>query len=157
MIRLTKFADYGMLLMGQIAARQDQALSAHVLADETGVPGPTVSKLLGKFAKGGLLISHRGAQGGFTLARSAHDISVADIVQAVEGPIALTQCIEHGLGACGYETQCPSRMGWSRVNAAIRGALEGITLAEMITPLAFKEGDFREDGPALNRQEASTA
>lgn len=149
MIRLTKFADYGMLLMGQIAACQDHALSAQTLAETSGVPAPTVSKLLGKLARAGLLDSHRGAQGGFTLARSAHDITVAEIVQAVEGPIALTDCIEHGLGACGYETHCPSRMGWSRVNAAIRDALEGITLAEMITPVAFnRDAAMQEEARA---------
>ena len=96
MIRLSKLADYGMMLMGQIAAHQDRCMSALELAEETHVPLPTVSKVLTVLTRAKLLKSQRGAKGGYVLARPAREISVAEIVGALDGPIALTQCIEHG-------------------------------------------------------------
>ena len=85
------------------------------------------SKILKGLARAGLLVSHRGAKGGYGLARPAHAISVADIIVALEGPIALTACIEHGPGECEIEALCPARANWQRINDAIREALEGIT------------------------------
>jgi Rrf2 family protein len=84
-------------------------------------------------------VSHRGAKGGYGLGRPAHAISVADIIVALEGPIALTACIEHGPGECEIEALCPARANWQRINRAIREALEGITLMEMAqtVPAAF--------------------
>ena len=134
MIRLSKLADYGMVLMGQIAARSDRPHSALELSAETGLPAPTVSKTLTMLARAELLVSQRGAKGGYSLARSARDISVADIVRAVDGPVALTQCIEHGPGSCEIETLCPSRSGWHRINSAIEQALTEVSLDEMATP-----------------------
>lgn len=134
MIRLSKLADYAMLLMGHVATHQERTHSALDLAEITQVPVPTVSKILTKLARAHILTSQRGARGGYTLARSARDITAADIIGAVDGPIALTQCIEDGPGACELEMSCPSRIGWHRVNAAILRALREVTLAEMATP-----------------------
>ncbi len=134
MIRLSKLADYGMMLMGQIAAHQDRCLSALELAEETHVPLPTVSKILTVLTRAKLLKSQRGAKGGYVLAHPAREISVAQIVGALDGPIALTQCIEHGPGSCNLEMNCPSRLGWHQINAAIHHALTDVTLADMAAP-----------------------
>ena len=147
MIRLSKLADYAMLLMGHVATHQERTHSALDLAEITQVPVPTVSKILTKLARADILTSQRGARGGYTLARSARDISAADIIGAVDGPIALTQCIEDGPGACDLEMLCPSRIGWHRVNAAILHALREVTLAEMASPwpAAFSQNAVGEN------------
>jgi Rrf2 family protein len=97
------------------------------------------SKILKALVRGGVLASHRGAKGGYGLAHGAEAISVAAIITALEGPIALTACIEDGPGECDIEALCPARANWQRINDAIRGALEDITLAEMTytLPAAF--------------------
>ena len=82
------------------------------------------------------MASHRGAHGGYSLARSPADISVADLVEALEGPVALTACVDGAEGSCGVEAVCPMRGGWDRVNTAIRAALDSVTLADMLTPYA---------------------
>ncbi|MGH6934198.1 MAG: SUF system Fe-S cluster assembly regulator [Dongiaceae bacterium] len=131
MIRLSRLADYGVLLACQMATRVDHCHNAFDLAGSTGLPAPTVSKLLAALAKSGLLISQRGAKGGYRLARSPTEITAADIVCAVDGPIALTMCLEHGDGACEVESLCPSRGGWRRINDAIRNAMQSVSLAEL--------------------------
>ena len=108
------------------------------------------SKILKGLVHAGLLVSYRGAKGGYGLARSARDISVADVIVALEGPIALTACIEHGPGECDIEALCPARANWQRINDAIREALEGITVMEMAqaVPAAFgvPMGELGEPG-----------
>jgi FeS assembly SUF system regulator len=136
MIRLSRLADYGVVLACQMAARADHCHNALDLANCTGLPAPTVSKLLAAMAKAGVLVSHRGAKGGYRLARIPAEITAADIVSAVDGPIALTMCLEHGDGACEVESLCPTRQGWRRINDAIRNAMQGVTLAELAFPYA---------------------
>src|SRR3546814_10690293 len=99
-------------------------LSAALVAEQTGVPLPTVQKLMGRLAQSGLLGSARGSGGGFVLARAADSISLADIVEAVDGPIAMTACVDQGRHDCGLETGCRVRSHWPAVNGAIRGALD---------------------------------
>jgi FeS assembly SUF system regulator len=130
MIKLSRLADYGMILMSRIARDGPAVHNAVDLAAETGLPVPTVSKLLGRFAHDGLLISHRGAKGGYELSRVPAEITVAQIIAAVDGPIALTLCIE-GPGACEVEALCPTRTGWHRINRALKDALEQVSLAEI--------------------------
>ena len=132
MIRLTKQADYGIVLVTQLA-QTGQAPAAE-LAVQTHLPAPMVSKILKFLAKDGLLISHRGVRGGYELARSAAEISVADVILALEGPIALTECSEHSEHECSYEAYCRVRDNWQRINRAVRGALEDITIADMARP-----------------------
>ena len=138
MIRVTKLADYGILLLTWLA--QQEARGAHErytapgLAKRTGLHPPTVSKLLGMLARSGILASHRGAQGGYALARPPREISVAEIIAAIEGPIALTECLSDESPSCGVQSFCPTRANWGRINTAIRTALEGITLDEMARP-----------------------
>ena len=123
-MRLSHLADYAVVMMAAAARRPAGArLSATVLAEETGVPLPTVQKLVSQLAAAGLLRSARGTGGGFALARPAAAISLADIVEAVEGPIALTACVEHGRHDCALEAHCRVKPHWASVNGAVRGAL----------------------------------
>ena len=137
MIRVTKLADYGILLMTWLAfrpGREEERHTASALAAETGLPSPTVSKLLRMLARADLLEAQRGATGGYRLARSPSDISMADIIAAIEGPIALMECLSDETSDCGVESFCPTRTNWDRINQAIRGALESISLDEMARP-----------------------
>ena len=131
MIRLSRLADYAVVLMTHIATREG-VHNAVEAAAATGVPGPTAAKVLKALTQGGLLTARRGAHGGYELARGADAINVAEIVSAIDGPIALTNCATPGAGACEVELACPSRSGLNRINTAIRTALEAVTLAELV-------------------------
>jgi FeS assembly SUF system regulator len=135
MIRLTKLADYGVMLMSHIAAAPDSLHSASSLARAAGVAIPTVAKILKLLARKGLLVSHRGASGGYTLARPPAAITVAEVIAAMEGPIAVTECIDDSHSECAVESSCRVRTNWQKINDAVRGALEQITLEEMAQPL----------------------
>lgn len=131
-MRLTSLADYAVVVMSAAARREGgRRLSAAELAEETGVPLPTAQKLLGRLAQTGLLKAVRGAGGGFVLARPADGITLADIVEAVEGPIAMTSCSDHERHDCALETACQVRPHWPAVNIAIRGALAEVSLASL--------------------------
>ena len=131
-MRLSSMADYAVLTMSAAARHCGGArLNAAQLADETGLPGPTVAKLVSRLSGAGLLKSVRGAHGGFKLARPAAAITIADIVEAVDGPIALTACVDGGMGGCESEHLCPVRGRWDPVNHAIREALAGISVADL--------------------------
>ena len=131
-MRLSNLADYAVVIMSAAARKGDGArLSATMMADETGIPLPTTQKLLGKLAAAGLFRSARGGGGGFVLARSPQAISLADVVEAVEGPIAMTTCIDQGRQCCALEDACQVRPHWGVVNNAIRGALSGVSLASL--------------------------
>ena len=134
MIRLSRLADYGVVLMTHIACSQPVSHSAQSVARATAIPLPTASKLLSALAGAGVLAAVRGARGGYRLARRPEQISVAEIVGAIDGPIALTQCIEHGPGYCELEGLCPSRTGWHVINRAVRKAFEEVSLADLLTP-----------------------
>ena len=131
-MRLSHLADYAVVLMTAAAVRPAGArLSATELAQETGVPLPTAQKLMGRLASAGLLTSARGTGGGFRLARAAGGISLADIIEAVEGPIAMSNCIEGKRSDCALEGNCQVKPHMSVVNGAVRGALQGVTLATL--------------------------
>lgn len=130
MIRLTNLADYAVVLMGHLA-RRDRRANASDLAEETGFPVPTVAKILGAMSRAKLLASHRGLKGGFTLARPAGEITIADIIEAVDGPIALVHCIENAPGDCDYEPICAMRTHWQVINAAVKEGLGRVTLADI--------------------------
>ena len=137
MIRMTKLTDYGIVLLTHIARHPERLTqNAPDLASLAHLPLPTVSKILKLLAREGLLVPHRGAKGGFSLARAADEITVADVIEALEGPIALTECSAHGgSDRCGIESLCPVTSNWRRINQAVLDALRGITLAEMAQPL----------------------
>jgi FeS assembly SUF system regulator len=131
-MRLSHLADYAVVLMTAAARYPAGArLSATELSGATGLPLPTTQKLMGQLAACGLLNSVRGAGGGFTLSRPAGEITLADIVEAVEGPIALTSCVETGKHDCGMETSCAVRPHWGLVNEALRGALAEVPLTRL--------------------------
>ena len=131
MLRITKQADYGIVLMTRMAAEPDRQFTASELAEESRLPSPTVSKILKILSRQDLLTSHRGVKGGYCLNGETSEISVADIIAALDGPIAITECIDDSPGECSQETDCSVRGNWQRINFAIRSALEGITLDEM--------------------------
>ncbi len=106
-------------------------INAAQLAEETGIPVPTVQKLVSKLSAAGLLRSVRGAGGGFRLARPAAAVTLADIIEAVEGPIAMTSCVESGKHDCGMEGNCRVQAHWPVVNNAVRGALAGVSLTSL--------------------------
>jgi FeS assembly SUF system regulator len=134
MFKLGKLTDYGTVVMTALAVQPEALRNAHELAEETHVAAPTVAKLLKQLAKGGLVESIRGAHGGYRLARPPAQITVADVVCALEGPIALTQCAVHE-GGCSIESHCGVRGNWRLINTAIRQALESVTLAQMAEPM----------------------
>jgi FeS assembly SUF system regulator len=130
-MRLTHLADYAVVIMTAAARREAGArLSASELAQETGVPLPTAQKLMGRLAAEGLLTSARGVSGGFALARPAAKITLADIVEAVEGPIAMTVCAE-GRTDCALDAHCHVKPHMGVVGDAIRGALGAVSLTEL--------------------------
>ena len=133
MIRITKQTDYGIVLLTHLAANPEHQYNAPELAAEARLPLPMVSKILKLLARESLLVSHRGVKGGYSLARQPEAISMAEIIAALEGPIAITECISVE-GDCSHEPLCPVRSNWRRINHAVRTALEGITLAEMAHP-----------------------
>lgn len=129
-MRLSNLADYAVVTMCAAARHCGGGrVSASELAAETGLPAPTVQKVVSKLTAAGLLRSVRGAGGGLQLARPAAAISVADIVEAVEGPIALTQCVDGQ--DCAVEHSCTVKPHWPTINNALRGALAGISLTSL--------------------------
>lgn len=134
MLRLSKLTDYGTVLMTALARQPGEQRSAAELAESTHVAAPTVRKLLKRLTHAGLVESSRGAQGGYRLARPPEDISVADVIAALEGPLGLTECALHE-GRCGIESDCSLRGNWRVINRAIRRALTEVSLAEMTAPV----------------------
>ena len=140
-MRLSHLADYAVVLMTAAARRAaGERLSATELSAETGVPLPTAQKLMGQLAAAGLLNSARGASGGFALARPAAEISLADIVEAVEGPIAMTVCSGHeGPSECALDAHCRVKPHMGVVGSAVRGALGAVSLTSLCGPAASAE------------------
>lgn len=136
MVRLGKLTDYGIVLMTCIARSRGTALrTARDLAQESQLPYSTVCKLLKELLQSGLLVSQRGIKGGYVLARSAKEISVVEIIAAIEGPMALTECSTDVTGACDIEPCCPVKTNQQIINRAIRGVLEKIRLSDLVQPL----------------------
>lgn len=131
MIRLNRLTDYGVVLLVQMSRQPDDVLTAPQIAQSACLPLPTVAKVLKQLAASGLVRSQRGAAGGYVLARRSDAITVAEIITALEGPIAITACVDGAPMPCEVETSCPIRGHWNKVNGAIRGALEQVTLADL--------------------------
>lgn len=131
-MRLSSLSDYAVVMMSAAARHCGQArVNAAQLSEETGVPLPTAQKLVSKLSTSGLLRSVRGSGGGFKLARPAAAISLADIIEAVEGPIALTACVDEARHDCGLEGACKVQPHWGAVNSAVRGALANVSLTSL--------------------------
>jgi FeS assembly SUF system regulator len=143
MLRLSKLTDYGTVVLAEMARDPQRLYAAAELATALHLAAPTVSKLLKQFAKAGLVSSQRGAKGGYSLARPAEDITAVHIIDAIEGPVAITQCsMSHS--RCGIEAVCGIGHNWQRISLAIRDALKGVTLAQLARPVAVPPRlDFR--------------
>lgn len=134
-MRLSSLADYAVVMLS-VAARHcgvSGRLNATLLSEETGIPLPTVQKLVSRLSTAGLIESARGTGGGFRLSRPPASISLADIIEAVEGPIAMTACVDTGRHDCLIEENCRVKPHWNIVNGAVRGALAGVSLASLST------------------------
>ena len=130
MLRISKLTDYGTVILALLARDPERPLAAAEVAERTRIALPTVSKLLKKLQRTGLVISTRGSHGGYQLARAPSEVTAAGILDALEGPMAITECSgEHS--SCGLESSCSVGNAWQRVNAAIRKALTDITLAQL--------------------------
>jgi len=133
MLRLSKLTDYAVVVLVRLAGMQGVQTSPGIAA-ATGIPEPTVAKVLKTLAAGNLVASQRGARGGYRLNRDLAAIPIADVIAAVDGPIALTACVEGSTSECESQCLCPMRGRWDPVNDAIHRALSGITLADMQPP-----------------------
>ncbi len=135
MFRISKLTDYGTLLLVFLADREHQLCTAAQIAAGTHVALPTTQKLLKILAKTGLVDSVRGVDGGYRLARAPDSITTAQILDALEGPVAITECSTDD-GACELEPLCQVGSAWQKINNVIRLALTDITLADLGHPPA---------------------
>jgi len=134
MFRISRITDYGIVIMAHLAGRTDDgAHNARELAERTQLPAPVVSKILKSLTRAGLLASIRGSKGGYRLAHPAAQISVVRMIAALEGPVAMTECVIHP-GVCSQESSCGLQGPWQRINGAVQDALEKITLADLLEP-----------------------
>lgn len=133
MLRVTRLTDYATVVLTVLAARPDDVLSAADLAAAAGLELPTVAKVLRPLAQANLVEGFRGAGGGYRLARDPAEISLVEVVEAMEGPLGMTECSLHD-GTCGIEDSCGVRANWLRINDVVADALRAVTLAEMLAP-----------------------
>ena len=134
MLRISKLTDYGIVLLSRFAEEPPgTTLNAREMSEATALPLPVVSKMLKTLAGADLLASQRGARGGYSLARQPEQLTVAEIIAALEGPIALMECTA-GPGHCDQESNCNLRAPWQRINGAIQRTLAAVTLAELASP-----------------------
>lgn len=136
MIRINRETDYGVLILSLMAQDPSRRYSASTISAERGLPQPVVSKILKHLVREGVLLSYRGAKGGYGLARAPEAITIADIVAAMEGPISLTHCTDAGPSSCQYHEGCVASSNWKYINQVVQQALDGISLKDMITPLS---------------------
>jgi FeS assembly SUF system regulator len=145
MLRVSRITDYGIVLLTHLTAESPSLgdedpsgepgiQNARELAARAALPLPVVSKILKTLARQGLLISHRGARGGYQLARPPESISVAEIIDALEGPIALTECGTEPQGSCSRESRCAVRQPWQQINRELRKTLERVRLSDLARP-----------------------
>lgn len=131
MLRISKLTDYGTVLLAHLAENQSSVCSAADVAHATGIALPTVSKLLKFLARADLVTSTRGANGGYRLSRAPQEISAADVIDALEGPVSITECSAVD-GDCEHEGVCSVGGAWQRINVAIRRALMDVTLNDLV-------------------------
>jgi len=134
MLRISRLTDYGTMVLAELAARRPQLCSAGQVSDMTRIAHPTVSKLLKALARAGLVTSERGSHGGYTLSRPAEEINAAQILDALEGPLSITECSASD-GHCDFEPWCHVGTAWQRINERIRDALGEVSLAELCSEI----------------------
>ena len=136
MFKVNKLTDYATVILVNMA-HSDLVRPTQVISDSTGIPLPTVAKLMKNLVKAGLIASHRGVRGGYILSRPPDEVTIADVIEAIEGPIALTACVDTSAEQCCYENLCPVHGKWNRVNNAVTHALREVTLADMDDDLSI--------------------
>jgi len=129
-LRISKLTDYGTVVLAELARHDGHVCSAADVSSATGIALPTVSKLLKSMAHADLVTSTRGVNGGYELARSAQDISAADVIDAIEGPVSITECSSTD-SHCDFESVCNVGGAWQRINVAIRDALDEVSLVDL--------------------------
>lgn len=132
MLRLSRMTDYGVLVLTHLSRDGCGVMTAQEVADGTGLPSATVAKLLKQLARGGLVRARRGATGGYQIDRPATAITVYEVLTVLEGERHLVDCVDGTSGLCAIESSCAMRGRWDPVHAAVRTALEGVTLADII-------------------------
>ena len=148
MLRVTKLADYGIVMHTLFATHPESTYTTRDIAKGVRLPMPVASKVLKLLSKAGLLTSQRGTKGGYGLARPPEEITIAGIISALEGPIAMTECSDMNRD-CDLVTGCPVRTNWNLINLAIHSALDKITLAQMTRPLHQSFMDLTLSGNAF--------
>ena len=132
MLRMNRLTDYGLVLLTHLAAGPpDQVYNARELSESVQLPLPMLSKILTVLTRAGFLVSQRGARGGYSLAKRPEDVTVVEVIDALEGPVALTEC---GAGSCMHGSKCQVRAPWQRINHVVRRSLEDVRLIDLITP-----------------------
>ena len=131
MLRISKLTDYGTVVLAHLAGDPEAVCSAADVSTATGIAPPTVSKLLKSLARAGLVSSTRGANGGYQLTRQPGEISAADVIDALEGPVSITECSAAD-SQCDFEQVCSVGSAWKRINVAIRHALEDVSLIDLL-------------------------
>lgn len=145
MLKLSRLTDYAIVVMGRISQLEDgHVCSASDVSRNIGVPEPTVAQILKQLTRAGLLEARRGVNGGYRPLKAAEEMTVADIIVALDGPIALTACVDGGEGGCSVARLCPVRGNWDKVNQAVAGAFESVTIADMLCPPDYN--DMRKVG-----------
>src|SRR5688572_11083139 len=142
MLKINKLTDYAIVVLAEMSSMTDRSdgeavVSVQDLSDRTKVPAPTVSKILKRLACGGIAISERGKNGGYKLARKASEITLVDVIVAMEGPFALTDCSGTPTVSCCYAGSCAVEKNWVRINNAVKSALASISIADMVSPSAL--------------------
>jgi FeS assembly SUF system regulator len=150
MILLSKLADYAVIVATHLAADSARQVTAATVASETLLPRATVAKVLKALAHAGVVAAARGAAGGYRLARPAPEISVAEVVAAIDGDIGLTQCSVH-VAECARTNYCPTRPHWAAINRAVEEALSKVSLDAMVTPSIFLRRPTTDDAAATGR------
>lgn len=136
MLRIGKLTDYAMLILGRMAQEPDSILSSSYLAESQRLSVPTVSKILKMLADAEMVTSVRGAEGGYRLARSSATISVADVIIAMEGGVAMTECSESS-SLCSMETSCSMKKNWIKINKMVHKMLDQISITDMLMPASL--------------------
>jgi FeS assembly SUF system regulator len=138
MVRLSKMTDYALVILTSMARSESRTIrTARDLAEETRLPLPTVAKLLKALSYSRLLVSYRGTRGGYGLARDPESITLAEVIRALEGPIALTECSADGSGLCQLEPCCVIKQNQQAISKAVQGVLENLTIADLARPLTL--------------------
>lgn len=148
MLRISKLTDYATVILASLAQDPERVHTAAAIAARTRIAAPTVSKVLKQLQRAGLVASTRGLHGGYQLARPPAEISAAAILDALEGPLALTDC-SVGQGHCGIEGTCHVGHAWQRVNLAIRRSLHEVSLAQLA---GLEASGQRSRLPAFERE-----